>query len=155
MVFDEMFERLSRQFSGLKQEGSPLMPIVRVEKDLLQTLAVFLRDTEGFYFDSLACLSGIDAAQNFEVAYNLYSIPYHHSLCLKVAVPKTEPFVPTLSAIWATANWHEREAYDLLGIVFEGHPDLRRILMPADWVGHPLQKDYTEAELYHGIKIKY
>jgi NADH-quinone oxidoreductase subunit C len=64
------------------------------------------------------------------------------------------PSVPSLVSIWRTADWHEREAFDLVGVYFEGHPDLRRILLPEDWVGHPLRKDYVEQEKYHGIQVK-
>ena len=63
--------------------------------------------------------------------------------------------VPTLTSLWRTADWHEREAFDLFGIQFENHPDLRRILLPQDWEGHPMQKDYKEQKYYHGITVKY
>ena len=87
-----------------------------------------------------------------EVVYNLYSIPYETSLMLKVEFSREEAVVPTVSQIWKTADWHEREAFDLFGIKFNGHPDLRRILMPADWEGHPMQKDYREPERYRGME---
>ncbi len=154
MLFDEIFSMISHRFPVLR-EDKPLMPIVWAEKQTLVDLALFLRDTEGLYFDSLSCLTGLDKGEHFEVAYNFYSIPYHHSLCVKSKTPKSAPTFPTLSHLWATANWHEREAFDLLGIGFEGHPDLRRILLPTDWQGHPLRKDYSEQEIYHGIKVKY
>jgi NADH-quinone oxidoreductase subunit C len=113
-------------------------------------------------FDHLACITGIDngaAEATMEVLYHLYSIPKATSLTLKVKVPRHQPekplpSVPTLSHIWRTADWHEREAYDLLGIHFEGHLDLRRILLPADWQGFPLRKDYEQQEIYHGISVK-
>ena len=94
-----------------------------------------------------------------EVIYNLTSIPYEHNLMLKVVVPRnsngsTLPSVPSVAHVWRTADWHEREAFDLVGIHFDGHPDLRRILLPTDWVGHPLRTDYQEEEQYHGIKTK-
>jgi len=94
------------------------------------------------------------------VIYHLNSIPFEHSFVLKVEVTRNKedeplPQVFSLTPIWKTADWHEREAYDLVGIDFIGHPDLRRILLPADWQGHPLRKDYKEQEFYHGIKVKY
>jgi NADH-quinone oxidoreductase subunit C len=95
-----------------------------------------------------------------EVIYNLYSIPFEHSLMLKIIFPRNKedeplPVVPSVSAIWRTADWHEREAFDLVGISFSNHPDLRRILLPEDWVGYPLRKDYEAQEYYHGIQVKY
>lgn len=95
-----------------------------------------------------------------EVAYNLYSIPYNHHLMLKVKVPRNAegesiPAVPTVSHIWRTADWQEREIFDLLGINFTDHPDMRRILCAADWEGHPLRKDYRLQDYYHGIKVPY
>jgi NADH-quinone oxidoreductase subunit C len=90
-----------------------------------------------------------------EVIYNLYSIPYNHHLTVKVMLDRAEPAVESLTAIWKTADWHEREAYDLLGIRFNNHPDLRRILLPEDWEGHPLRKDYEHQEYYRGIKVEY
>ena len=110
------------------------------------------------YFDTLSCLTGIDngsEASSMEVLYNLYSIPYDLHLMLSVKLDRAHPVVRSVTGIWRGANWHEREAFDLLGIHFEGHPDLRRILLPNDWEGHPLRKDYVEPELYHGIKVKY
>jgi NADH-quinone oxidoreductase subunit C len=116
------------------------------------------------YFDSLSCITGMDngpQAGTMEVIYNLYSIPYDLHLMLKVRLerPKTAndplPEVPSLTGIWKSADWMERETYDLLGIRFSGHPDLRRILLPADWEGYPLRKDYELQEYYHGIKVRY
>ncbi len=134
-----------------------------ISADRLQEVCLFLRDHEQTYFDSLSCLTAIDNGTEtgtMEVNYNLYSIPFNLHVLLRVIVPRggeaaQMPSVPTVSTIWKTAEWHEREAYDLLGIHFSGHPDLRRILLPADWVGHPLRKDYADQEYYHGMKIKY
>jgi NADH-quinone oxidoreductase subunit C len=110
------------------------------------------------YFDQLSCVTGIDngpEAKTMEVIYHLYSIPNNFSLALKVVLSRDTLIVPTLSSIWKSANWLERETYDMYGILFEGHPDLRRILMPADWDGYPLRKDYSEQEKYREIQVKY
>ena len=110
------------------------------------------------YFDSLSCVTAIDLgleAGHMEVIYTLYSIPLHVTLHLKVLIDREKPEVPSLCGIWKTADWHEREAFDLLGVQFIGHPNLTRILLPADWHGHPLRKDYVEQDRYHGIKVKY
>ena len=110
------------------------------------------------YFDQLSCVTGIDNgpdAKTMEVIYHLYSIPYNLSLALKIILPRDNPRVPTLSAVWKSANWLERETYDMYGIIFEEHPDLRRILMPNDWEGYPLRKDYQEQEKYRDVQVKY
>jgi NADH-quinone oxidoreductase subunit C len=88
--------------------------------------------------------------------YHLNSIPYEHTLVLRVFVKRDgSSAVPTVSGIWRTADWHERESYDLVGVRFEGHPDMRRILLPNDWEGHPLRQDYDVQKTYHGIEVKY
>lgn len=109
------------------------------------------------YFDMLSCITGIDNgadANTMEVIYNLYSIPFHQSLMLKVVLPRENPEVDSLSSVWKSANWLEREVYDMFGIRFTNHPDLRRILMPNDWEGFPLRKDYQHQELYRDIVVK-
>jgi NADH-quinone oxidoreductase subunit C len=135
-----------------------VQPQLTIQAAQIAEVCLLLRDTEGLYFDSLSCLTGLDNGpekQTMEVLYHLYSIPYNHALVLRVELPRTAPVVPTVSPVWRTADWHEREAYDMYGIDFAGHPDLRRILLPADWEGFPLRKDYEEQEYYHGIKVKY
>lgn len=110
------------------------------------------------YFDMLSCVTGIDngpQAGTMEIAYNLYSIPYNLHLMIKVSLPRDGASLETVSHIWRTADWHEREIFDMLGIHFKNHPDLRRILMPADWEGNPLRKDYKQQEYYRNIKLDY
>lgn len=110
-----------------------------------------------FFFDNLSCLTGIDNGREtgtMEVIYNLYSIPFNHHLMLKVTLPREKAEIDSVVSIWRTANWQEREAFDMYGIVFNDHPDLRRILMPADWEGYPLRKDYVPQEEYRGITVK-
>lgn len=96
-------------------------------------------------YDYLACITGVDYREErgeFEVIYNLYSYEKYRHLVLKASCPGDDPRVPSLTEIWRSADWLERETYDLMGIVFENHPDLRRILLPEPWQGHPLRKDY-------------
>ena len=110
------------------------------------------------YFDMLSCVTGIDngvQAATMEVVYNLYSIPFNYHLMVKVTLPRDQPALDSVSHIWRTANWHEREIFDMYGVNFMNHPDLRRILMPADWEGHPLRKDYSHQEYYRDIKVAY
>lgn len=141
------------------QEG--LMPILGCSHEKIADICLFLHDDVRCYMDCLSCLTALDLgpeAGTIEVVYNLYSIPLGHKIALKVAVSRdlsTAPSIPTVSHIWHSANWDEREAYDMYGISFAGHPDMRRILMPEDWQGHPLRKDYEQQEQYHGIKVKY
>lgn len=110
------------------------------------------------YFDMLSCITGIDngpQANTMEVAYNLYSIPFNLHLMIKVVLPRENPVIESVSHIWKTADWHEREAFDMYGIRFTNHPDLRRILMPADWEGFPLRKDYKHQEYYRNIRVEF
>lgn len=110
------------------------------------------------YFDMLSCITGIDngpQAATVEVAYNLYSIPHNLHVMLKVVLPRENPAIDSISEIWKTADWLEREVFDMYGIHFNNHPDLRRILMPADWEGYPLRKDYKHQEYYRDIKLDY
>jgi NADH-quinone oxidoreductase subunit C len=104
-------------------------------------------------FDCLTNLSGIDypKAQAIQVVYHLWSYRHRHQFALKVDAARDDPRVPSITAVWNAAEWQERETFDLLGVVFEGNPDLRRILMPEDWPGHPLRKDFVEPQEYHGI----
>ncbi len=110
------------------------------------------------YFDMLSCITGIDngsGTNNMEVVYNLYSIPFNHHVMLKVILPRENPEIDSVSEIWRTANWHEREAFEMFGIKFKGHPDFRRLLLPSDWEGHPLKKDYKHQEYYRDVKVEY
>lgn len=99
-----------------------------------------------YQFDLLADLCGADRGveeePRFEVNYHLFSTKHHNRLRLKVLLSEDEPNVKSVVSVWKTANWHERETYDLVGIIFDGHPDLRRILLPSDFDGHALRKDY-------------
>src|SRR5690606_21393864 len=146
----------------IEVEENGLQPALLVHRDRLAAVCMFLRDHEETYFDFLSCISAVDngvESGTFSVVYHLASIPHQHQVTLKVTIQNDRrldilPVVPTVTEVWRTADWHEREAFDLMGIYFDGHPDLRRILLPEDWEGYPLRKDYEEAETYHGIAIK-
>ena len=130
-------------------------PYLTVPTDRLVEVCWFLRDDDRLFFDLLACITAIDNgpdASTMDIFYNLTSIPYERNLGLKVVVPRDKPVLPSVASVWRTADWHEREAFDLVGVEFTNHPDLRRILLPTDWVGHPLRVDYQEMTEYHGIK---
>ena len=101
----------------------------------------------------LMCLSGLEKGAELIVVYHLYSMKYDHKCTVQCAVPKEDAHLPTVSDLWPAADWHEREAYDMYGVIFEGHHDHRRILCPDDWEGHPLRKDYKAPESYHDIPL--
>jgi NADH-quinone oxidoreductase subunit C len=116
-----------------------------VPREHIRRVAEFLLSDPEMKFTFLADLSGVDrfpVEPRFEVNYHLLSLERRERLRLKVRVPGDDPRVETVTPVWPTANWHERETFDLFGVRFEGHPDLRRILLPENWEGHPLRKDY-------------
>ncbi len=131
-------------------------PFIVIRPDLIREIANFIFVDPELKFDYLICLSGVDFNDgNLGVVYHLSSMQKRHRIVLKVKVPKDKPEVPSVESVWKTANWHEREAFDLLGIIFLDHPDLRRILLPDDWEGFPLRKDYKVQEYYQGMKVPY
>ncbi len=156
-----IFDNIS-QDAILAEEATGLQHALIIITDLIRDVCFLLRDHEQTWFDFLSCLSCVDDGvqpSTLTVVYHLASLPYKTQMTLKVVIPFDRssdllPIVPSVSSVWRTADWHEREAFDLLGVFFEGHPDLRRILLPDDWEGYPLRKDYLEAETYHGISIK-
>jgi len=116
-----------------------------VKRELIVEVGTLLRDEPELRYDFLSDLCGVDWPEKkdrFEVVYNLYSVPHRSRLRLKVRLPADSPSVDSVSGVWPTANWHEREAYDMYGIEFVGHPDLRRILNPDDFEGFPFRKDF-------------
>lgn len=162
-IKDILIARFGSELVVREEANAGHQPGLVIPAALLAAVCQELYQNPQTYFDMLHCITGLDngpAAGTLEVAYNLYSIPYNHHLMLKVELPRNKadepmPEVPTVSHIWRTADWHEREVYDLMGIYFTNHPDLRRILLPADWEGHPLRKDYKNQDYYHGIKTEF
>lgn len=143
------------------EETSGLQPALLIAPDMISDVCLELRNNPATYFDMLSSLTGVDyglETNRFGVVYHLASIPYQTQLTLKISKENSRelndlPAFPSVNTVYRTADWHEREAYDLVGIFFEGHPDLRRILLPDDWEGFPLRKDYKNAEFYKGIRI--
>jgi len=147
-------------------------PWIEVTPEALVEVCQYLKTDPGLQFNQLQCISGVDYLEtdpkkakkidwqpHTEVVYHLWSIPNKTSLVVKVILPRWKndeegqlPEVPSVADVWRTADWHEREVFDLSGVHFTGHPDLRRILCPEDWVGYPLRKDYEMPLEYHGIR---
>ncbi|MGH7771837.1 MAG: NADH-quinone oxidoreductase subunit C [Candidatus Binatia bacterium] len=154
----EIYDKIERQFpgkvSGFKEEGAD--PYFGVDSQAIVEVGSFLRDEPGSKFEILSDLTCVDLPKEnkIQVVYHLYSYSQRHQIVLKVDLPREEPRVSTVEGVWKVANWFEREAFDLFGVIFEGHTDLRRIMLPEDWVGHPLRKDYVEQEEYDGISTQ-
>jgi NADH-quinone oxidoreductase subunit C len=164
MNFGDIKNLLLAKFGSdvvVDEQTAGLQPALIINPDKIVDVCMELRDNQQTYFDFLSCLTGVDYGvdeNKFAVVYHLASIPFKLQLTLKVIKEhdRTSSMLPSfksVSEVWKTAEWHEREAFDLIGIHFEGHPDLRRILLPDDWDGYPLRKDYVAAEEYKGIKI--
>ena len=117
-----------------------------VPREHIVAACTFLKTSADGQFDFLADLCGVyrgvEEEPRFEVNYHLFSTKKYHRARLKVLVNEQDAHVPTVTGVWRTANWHERETFDLIGVIFDGHPDLRRILLPEDWQGHALRKDF-------------
>lgn len=167
---DQLNNKFGDAIVGANLEN--LDPWIEVAADGIVDVCRYLRDEPSLAFDYLNCISGVDyfepdekkAAKtgwqpHVEVVYHLFSMQHKHSLVLKVSLPRWQddlpgqlPEVPSVAEVWSTADWHEREVFDLSGVRFTNHPNLRRILCPEDWVGHPLRKDYEMPLEYHGIR---
>jgi NADH-quinone oxidoreductase subunit C len=151
-----------------------LDPWAVVDPARLVEIAFFLRDEPRLQFDILNCITGVDYFEpdakksakagfepHLEIVYHLSSFVHRHRFVVKLILPRWKenragelPDVPSVNAVWKTADWHERETFDLCGVLFTGHPDLRRILLAEDWEGHPLRKDYEYPLEYHGIRCR-
>ena len=138
-------------------------PHVVVKPERWHEIALFLRDDQRLCFDWLRCISAVDHIEDklFTLVYDLHATQSgekpadnwtaRNEIAIKVRVERDDPHVASVADVWPAADWHEREAYDLFGVVFDGHPDLRRILCCDDWEGHPLRKDYEYPLELHGI----
>ena len=122
--------------------------VIHVTPENLYGVAQFLRDDEDLKFDYLSHITGVDYLDlerepRFEAVYELHSLEKNHSIRIRVGIPEENPSVPTVINLWPSATFPERELFDMFGLNIEGHPDLRRLLMPDDWEGHPLRRDYS------------
>jgi NADH-quinone oxidoreductase subunit C len=155
MDFEALTAKLKTRFPEVEAQAAQAGdPVLRVPP--ARSLEVFraLRETPEFAFDSLACLSGADTGKELWVVYHLHSFEHRHRLAVKVVLPREKPEVESVVDLWAGAEFFEREAYDLYGIVFRNHPDLRRLLLPFDWAGWPGRKDYVYPEEYQGVPLR-
>jgi NADH-quinone oxidoreductase subunit C len=155
MTTHEIHERLKARF------GDDVGPLSEpkidhhcaVKRERIVEICRFLKSEPGLEMNFLEDLTAVDWPKRnvIEVVYHLLSYQYRHGIVLKVEADRAAPSVASVEGVWKTANWFEREVYDLFGVDFPGHPDLRRIMLPDDWIGHPLRKDYQEAGGWHGI----
>jgi NADH-quinone oxidoreductase subunit C len=174
MTAADIAVRLEQQFSSrIKSKNlEAIDPFVVVDTADLLDVCRFLKGDSRLQFDMLNCISGVDYLEpdpkkapkagfdpHMEVVYHLSSLQHRHRFVLKLLLPRWKdnkpcelPEVPSVTSLWPAANWHEREVYDLSGVWFIGHPELTRILLADDWVGHPLRKDYEYPLEYHGIR---
>jgi NADH-quinone oxidoreductase subunit C len=128
-------------------------PFFKVKPDKWLDVARALRDTSDLAFDFCNNITAVDwIKQNIlQVVFHLWSYRHRHQIVIKIDLDRAKPQLPSVESVWKAANWNEREQYDLFGVEFLGHPELKRILLPDDWVGHPMRKDYKEATEYRGM----
>ena len=127
---------------------------ILVSPDNWNEVSMLLKNESDLDFNYLMCISSYDKGDGkiYGVAYNLFSTSKNHYLEVRVEA-EDGISIPSVVNLWQTANWHEREAYDMMGIHFEGHPNLKRILLSDDWEGHPLRKNFKEPDYYHGMPV--
>jgi NADH-quinone oxidoreductase subunit C len=158
--FDEVTDELERAFPEFNDAIEKVVVdrgelTLHIKRQRLFDVAKTLRDTETLRFEVCLGVSGVhypeDSQRELHAVYELLSMTHNRRIRLEVSTPESDPHIPSLVEVWAGANWHEREAYDMFGIIFDGHPALTRILMPDDWPGHPQRKDYPLG----GIAVEY
>jgi len=156
MTIEEIKITLTNKFSGSIIENEELSDKqIEVEGSKWLEIATFMRDDPNLSFDQLECITGVDIGEEatLQSRYNLHSMEYRHKVEVVINHDKKKPKVPFIEQVWRIGDWFERETYDMFGISYEGHRDLRRILCPDDWEGWPLRKDYEGQESYHGIVV--
>ena len=160
MDIEKIHHKLKTQFEktilDLKtpdpQTGSD--QFIEAAADRIHAVLKFLKEDPNLCFDNIVCISGVDLKDRFEVVYHFHSYKHLHKAAIKTSLTdRDRPEVESVSDLWKGADWLEREIYDMFGIRFKNHPDLKRILCPDDWEGHPLRKDYKHQPFYHGVKV--
>ena len=128
---------------------------IQIQPEKWDELAKFIKTYSELKFDSCQCITGIDLGieEGLEVRYNFHSMKLKHKIEIRIAVERKRPSVPSVEQVWRGADWLEREVYDMYGIRFKGHRDLRRMLLPDDWKGWPLRKDYKTPNIYNEMKV--
>lgn len=154
MSFETVKKIISNHWINLDISFNENEKIVIIPKENLYQFIKFLKEEPSLYFDVLVCITSVDYLEYFKVYYTLHSITQNHWINVCTQISKNEK-LPSLTSLFSSAEWHEREVYDMMGIELENHPDLRRILLPNDWEGFPLLKDYKTQDIYHNIKVKY
>lgn len=153
-IYDVLKEKFGDDIKDIIAEA-PSDPFINVSPEKITDICLFLRDDEKMNFDYLVLLSGMDYGDKLGVVYHLYSLDKKHRIVLKCELERENPVIPTIEKVWRSADWHERETWDMYGVKFEGHHNLIRILCPYDWEGYPLRKDYKTPDEYHGMKVPY
>ena len=149
----QILERVKARFADRVLEISEKKPdpFAVIDPKTVVEIGRFMKEDPDLAMDCLSNETGVDYKDRIEVVYHLFSYSKRHGAVLKVKLPRDNPSVATLEGVCKSANWMEREIFDLIGVTFEGHSDMRRILMPEDWIGHPQRKDFVEPAEYHGI----
>ena len=156
MTPTEIKETLDQQFPGSVIDNEELAESqIELKPDQWLEIATYLKNDPGFSFDQLECVTGIDTGEDgpLQSRYNLHSMEHRHKIEVVISLDRNNPKVASIEQVWRVGDWFERETYDMFGIIYEGHRDLRRILCPEDWEGWPLRKDYEAQETYHGIVV--
>ena len=154
-INEHIAELLIRQFPDDINKELSSQEHIQIQSKNWLVISTYLRDDPACLFDSLQCITGVDLGEesDLEVRYNLHSMTHRHAVEIRISCPRNKAKVPSVESIWRIGDWFERETYDMYGIEFEGHRDLTRILLPEDWEGWPLRKDYEVQETYHGIVV--
>ena len=156
MTPTEIKETLDQQFPGSVIDNEELAESqIELKPDQWLEIATYLKNDPGLSFDQLECVTGIDTGEDgpLQSRYNLHSMEHRHKIEVVISLDRNNPKVASIEQVWRVGDWFERETYDMFGIIYEGHRDLRRILCPEDWEGWPLRKDYEAQETYHGIVV--